>query len=99
MKLFFVLIAAVAAADEFKMLQKFSQRVDAMTNGRLKVEVLPDGAVVGAFEILDAVGSPSGGSGLGMPGSAWRARRTAISRPSRRASRAWKYFPRESFET
>src|SRR5688572_15053704 len=31
--------AVPAAADEFKMLQKFSQRVDAMTNGRLKVEV------------------------------------------------------------
>jgi TRAP-type mannitol/chloroaromatic compound transport system substrate-binding protein len=26
-----------------------------MSNGRLKVEVLPDGAVVGAFGILDAV--------------------------------------------
>jgi TRAP-type mannitol/chloroaromatic compound transport system substrate-binding protein len=47
--------AVPAAADEFKMLQKFSQRVDAMTGGRLKIEVLPDGAVVGAFEILDAV--------------------------------------------
>ena len=44
-----------AAADEFKMLQKFARRVDAMTNGRLKIEVLPDGAVVGAFEVLDAV--------------------------------------------
>src|SRR3990172_8483271 len=48
------------------MLQKFSQRVDAMTAGRLKVEVLPDGAVVGAFEILDAVDK-----GLVESGFAW----------------------------
>ena len=58
--------AVPAAADEFKMLQKFSQRVDAMTGGRLKIEVLPDGAVVGAFEILDAVDK-----GLVESGFAW----------------------------
>jgi TRAP-type mannitol/chloroaromatic compound transport system substrate-binding protein len=58
--------AVPAAADEFKMLQKFSQRVDAMTGGRLKVEVLPDGAIVGAFEILDAVDK-----GLVESGFAW----------------------------
>ncbi|MFY9317567.1 MAG: TRAP transporter substrate-binding protein [Burkholderiales bacterium] len=58
--------AVPAAADEFKMLQKFSQRVDAMTGGRLKIEVLADGAVVGAFEILDAVDK-----GLVESGFAW----------------------------
>ena len=58
--------AVPAAADEFKMLQKFSQRVDLMTGGRLKVEVLADGAVVGAFEILDAVDK-----GLVESGFAW----------------------------
>jgi len=58
--------AVPAAADEFKMLQKFSQRVDAMTGGRLKIDVLPDGAVVGAFEILDAVDK-----GLVESGFAW----------------------------
>src|SRR5438309_496348 len=58
--------AVPAAADEFKMLQKFAQRVDAMTGGRLKIEVLPDGAVVGAFEILDAVDK-----GLVESGFAW----------------------------
>lgn len=58
--------AVPAAADEFKMLQKLSQRVDAMTAGRLKMEVLPDGAVVGAFEILDAVDK-----GLVESGFAW----------------------------
>ena len=26
-----------------------------MSNGRIKIEVLPDGAIVPAFEILDAV--------------------------------------------
>ncbi|MGQ0545784.1 MAG: TRAP transporter substrate-binding protein [Betaproteobacteria bacterium] len=58
--------AVPAAADEFKMLQVFAKRVDAMTGGRLKVEVLPDGAVVGAFEILDAVDK-----GLVESGFAW----------------------------
>jgi len=58
--------AVPAAADEFKMLQKLAQRIDAMTNGRLKIEVLPDGAVVGAFEVLDAVDK-----GLVESGFAW----------------------------
>jgi TRAP-type mannitol/chloroaromatic compound transport system substrate-binding protein len=58
--------AVPAAADEFKLLQRFGQRVDTMTNGRLKIEVLPDGAVVGAFEILDAVDK-----GLVESGFAW----------------------------
>jgi TRAP-type mannitol/chloroaromatic compound transport system substrate-binding protein len=58
--------AVPAAADEFKMLQVFARRVDAMTAGRLKIEVLPDGAVVGAFEILDAVDK-----GLVESGFAW----------------------------
>jgi TRAP-type mannitol/chloroaromatic compound transport system substrate-binding protein len=55
-----------ASADEFKMLQKFSQRVDAMTGGRLKIEVLPDGAVVATAEVLDAVDK-----GLVESGFAW----------------------------
>ena len=55
-----------ASADEFKLLQQFSQRVDAMTNGRLKIEVLADGAVVGALETLDAVDK-----GLVEAGFAW----------------------------
>jgi len=39
----------------FELLKKFGERVDKMTGGRLKIEALPDGAVVPAFEILDAV--------------------------------------------
>ncbi|MEK6592092.1 MAG: TRAP transporter substrate-binding protein [Pseudomonadota bacterium] len=39
----------------FELLKKFSDRIDKMSGGRLKIEVLPDGAVVPAFEILDAV--------------------------------------------
>lgn len=39
----------------FELLKKFSDRIDKMTAGRLKIDVLPDGAVVPAFEILDAV--------------------------------------------
>jgi TRAP-type mannitol/chloroaromatic compound transport system substrate-binding protein len=36
-------------------MKKFGERVDRMSNGRIKMEILPDGAVVNAFEILDAV--------------------------------------------
>jgi TRAP-type mannitol/chloroaromatic compound transport system substrate-binding protein len=36
-------------------MKRFGDRVDKMSNGRLKMEILPDGAVVNAFEILDAV--------------------------------------------
>jgi TRAP-type mannitol/chloroaromatic compound transport system substrate-binding protein len=32
----------------------FSERVEKLSGGRIKVEHLPDGAVVGAFEVLDA---------------------------------------------
>lgn len=39
----------------FELLKRFGDRVDKMSGGRLKMEILPDGAVVKAFEILDAV--------------------------------------------
>ncbi|MEW5422051.1 TRAP transporter substrate-binding protein [Amorphus sp. 3PC139-8] len=39
----------------FQLLQDFGDRVEAMSGGRMEVEVLPDGAEVKAFEILDAV--------------------------------------------
>jgi TRAP-type mannitol/chloroaromatic compound transport system substrate-binding protein len=38
----------------FENLKLFADRVDKLSAGRLKVEALPDGAVVGAFEVLDA---------------------------------------------
>ncbi|MEZ5740694.1 MAG: TRAP transporter substrate-binding protein [Burkholderiaceae bacterium] len=34
--------------------KKYAQRVEAMSGGRLKIDVLPAGAVVGAFQVLDA---------------------------------------------
>ena len=33
----------------------YGQRVDEMSGGRLKVDVLPAGAIVGAFQVIDAV--------------------------------------------
>ncbi|QEW18165.1 TRAP-type mannitol/chloroaromatic compound transport system, periplasmic component [Marinibacterium anthonyi] len=39
----------------FGLLEDFAERVDAMSGGRLEVHVLPAGAEVGPFEILDAV--------------------------------------------
>jgi TRAP-type mannitol/chloroaromatic compound transport system substrate-binding protein len=47
--------AVPAASIYFELLKKFAERVDKMSAGRIKIEVLPDGAIVPAFEILDAV--------------------------------------------
>ena len=47
--------AVPTASIYFDLMKRFADRVDKMSNGRLKMEVLPDGAVVNAFEILDAV--------------------------------------------
>ena len=47
--------AVPSASIYFDLLKRFGDRVDKMSNGRLKMEMLPDGAIVPAFEILDAV--------------------------------------------
>ncbi len=55
-----------AKADEVVMLKEFAADVEALTNGEVKFEVLPAGAVVGVAETLDAVDS-----GLIEAGFAW----------------------------
>lgn len=47
--------AVPSASIYYKLIERMGKRIEAMSAGRLKVEVLPAGAVVGAFEILDAV--------------------------------------------
>jgi TRAP-type mannitol/chloroaromatic compound transport system substrate-binding protein len=47
--------AVPSSSIYFDLLKRFAERVDKMSDGRLKIEMLPDGAVVAAFEILDAV--------------------------------------------
>jgi len=47
--------AVPTASIYFELMKRFADRVNTMSNGRIKMEVLPDGAVVNAFEILDAV--------------------------------------------
>jgi len=46
--------------------QDFAAKVNSMSGGRLKIEVLPSGAVVKAFDLLDAVssGTLDGGHGV-----------------------------------
>jgi TRAP-type mannitol/chloroaromatic compound transport system substrate-binding protein len=45
-----------SASDIFQeMAQQYADRVEAMSGGRLKIELLPAGAVVKAFQVLDAV--------------------------------------------
>lgn len=55
-----------AQADEVFMLNDFAKDVSDLTNGEVKIEVLPAGAVVGVRETLDAVDS-----GLIEGGFAW----------------------------
>ena len=55
-----------AKADEVVMLQNFADDVTALTNGEVKFEILPAGAVVGVRETLDAVDK-----GLIEGGFAW----------------------------
>jgi len=55
-----------AKADEVFMLNDFAKDVLALTDGSLKIEVLPAGAVVGVKETLDAVDK-----GLIEGGFAW----------------------------
>ena len=43
------------ASIYFQLIERMGERVKAMSNSRLEIEVLPAGAVVGVFEILDAV--------------------------------------------
>ncbi len=47
--------AVPSASIYYKLIERMAGRADAMSGGRLKIEVLPAGAVVGVFEILDAV--------------------------------------------
>jgi TRAP-type mannitol/chloroaromatic compound transport system substrate-binding protein len=47
--------AVPSSSIYFELLKHFADRIDRMSAGRLKLEMLPDGAVVSAFEIMDAV--------------------------------------------
>ena len=61
-----VQMTVTAASDEAVMLTRFADDVAALTNGEVKIELLPAGAVVGVSETLDAVDS-----GLVEAGYAW----------------------------
>jgi TRAP-type mannitol/chloroaromatic compound transport system substrate-binding protein len=47
--------AVPSASIYFELLKRMADRIDRMSAGRVKMEILPDGAIVPAFEILDAV--------------------------------------------
>lgn len=47
--------AVPSASIYYQLIERMAKRIDAMSNGRLKIETLPAGAVVPVFEILDAV--------------------------------------------
>ena len=58
--------AVPSASIYFQLIERMAKRVNDMSSGRLNVEVLPAGAVVGVFEILDAVDK-----GIVNGGQAW----------------------------
>ncbi len=58
--------AVPSASIYFQLIERMAKRIDDMSAGRLKIEVLPAGAVVGVFEILDAVDK-----GIVNGGMAW----------------------------
>lgn len=45
----------------------WGRKVEAMAGGRLKLDILPSGAVVGAFQLIDAVNDGILDGGLGVP--------------------------------
>src|SRR5699024_10483682 len=58
--------AVPSASIYFKQLQKFADTLDKMSDGQLQATVLPSGAVVAPFDILDAVSG-----GVVKAGQAW----------------------------
>ncbi|MDJ0780850.1 MAG: TRAP transporter substrate-binding protein [Desulfosarcinaceae bacterium] len=58
--------AVPSASVYYKLIERMANRIEEMSAKRLTIEVLPAGAVVGAFEILDAVDQ-----GIVNGGMAW----------------------------
>ena len=58
--------AVPSASIYYQLIERMAKRIEAMSAKRLTIEVLPAGAVVGAFEILDAVDQ-----GIVNGGMAW----------------------------
>jgi TRAP-type mannitol/chloroaromatic compound transport system substrate-binding protein len=58
--------AVPSASIYYQLVDRMAKRIEAMSSKRLTIEVLPAGAVVGAFEILDAVDQ-----GIVNGGMAW----------------------------
>ena len=58
--------AVPGGSPHAELLQRFADNVKNMSNGRITIEVLPDGAGIGTHQILDAVNK-----GLVEMGFAW----------------------------
>ncbi len=61
----------------FQLLERFAKQIDTMSAGRLKAEILPAGAVVGPFQILDAVNSNVINAGYAW-GNYWSGKNSAF---------------------
>ncbi|MEJ2381585.1 MAG: hypothetical protein P8076_10470 [Gammaproteobacteria bacterium] len=63
---FSIQTAVPSSSLYYHLLEKFAKQINTMSNGRLKADVLAAGAVVGPFQILDAVNN-----GVVKAGYAW----------------------------
>ncbi|MBS3920297.1 MAG: TRAP transporter substrate-binding protein [Deltaproteobacteria bacterium] len=61
-----------------EMFEKWAKKVNDMAGGRLKIDVLPTGAVVPAFELIEAVSRGTLDGGHGVP-AYWFGRNRAVS--------------------
>jgi TRAP-type mannitol/chloroaromatic compound transport system substrate-binding protein len=53
----------------------WASKVQDMSGGRLKIDVLPAGAVVGAFDVIDGVNTGALDAGMGVPAYWWGKKR------------------------
>lgn len=74
---FSIQTAVPTASLYFQLLERFVKQVETMSGGRLKGEVLPAGAVVGPFEILDAVSNDVVKAGYAW-GNYWSGKNSAF---------------------
>jgi TRAP-type mannitol/chloroaromatic compound transport system substrate-binding protein len=61
-----------------KIGQSFAKKAEEMSGGRLKIDLLPGGAVVGPFQLLDAIHAGTLDGGVGVP-AYWFGKQKAFS--------------------
>lgn len=74
---FSIQTAVPSSSLYYQLMQRFAKQIETMSNGRLKAEVLSAGAVVGPFQILDAVSNDVVKAGYAW-GNYWSGKNSAF---------------------